>query len=49
MPLTDPGNLDPKTVLDITTFILNENMPPVRGAGFASPAELDKISIRNGG
>ena len=49
MPLTDPGSLDPKTVLDITTFILNENKQPVPAAGYASPAELDKISIRNGG
>jgi len=49
MPLTDPGSLDPKTALDITTFILNENKQPVPAAGYASPAELDKISIRNGG
>lgn len=45
MPLSDPGSLEPKTVLDITTFILAANKQTLPATGYASADELNTVTI----
>jgi len=45
MPLTDPGSLEPKTVLDVTTFILAANRQPLPATGYAGADDLNGVTI----
>jgi mono/diheme cytochrome c family protein len=45
MPLSDPGSLEPKMVLDITTFILSVNNQALPATGYASADELNTVTI----
>jgi mono/diheme cytochrome c family protein len=45
MPLTDPGALDPKAVLDITVFILSVNQQVIPAAGYETAADLNAAKI----
>jgi S-disulfanyl-L-cysteine oxidoreductase SoxD len=46
MPLTDPGTLAPKMVLDITTFILSVNKQLIPDGGYQKADELNSIPIK---
>jgi mono/diheme cytochrome c family protein len=46
MPLTDPGTLAPKMVLDITTFILSVNKQLIPESGYQKADELNSIPIK---
>jgi S-disulfanyl-L-cysteine oxidoreductase SoxD len=45
MPLSDPGALDPKAVLDITVFILSVNQQVIPAAGYETAADLNAARI----
>jgi S-disulfanyl-L-cysteine oxidoreductase SoxD len=45
MPLTDPGALDPKAVLDITVFILSVNLQVIPAAGYEKATDLNAARI----
>ena len=46
MPLSGPGTLEPKVVLDITVFILSANKQSIPEAGYKSADELNGVPIR---
>jgi mono/diheme cytochrome c family protein len=46
MPLSEPGTLEPRLVLDITVFILSANKQSIPEAGYESADELNGVPIR---
>jgi mono/diheme cytochrome c family protein len=46
MPLSEPGTLEPKVVLDITVFILSANKQSIPEAGYKSADELNGVPIK---
>jgi cytochrome c5 len=46
MPLSDPGSVEPKVVLDITVFILSANKQSTPETGYRSADELNGVPIK---
>jgi mono/diheme cytochrome c family protein len=46
MPLSEPGTLEPKVVLDVTVFILSANKQSIPEAGYKSADELNGVPIK---